>query len=171
MFLSSSFQHWFEKHFTHLNNSRFNFTSYMLREMSSNYVTKLETKNSQEHISSLVSKFLPALRETSSSINHSPFHSSSKFSNHSKEDPLCSLSLPTKSSPSLKTGSNHLPSVSSSNFIKGTLGSNKTLDSPSLKIVFKKNLGAYETFSSSCLGASCWIKSKVEAAKHLKSSF
>ena len=49
--------------------------------------------------------------------------------------------------------------------------SNKTLDSPSSKIIFKKTLGAYETFSSSCLGASSCSKSNVKHAKHVKSSF
>ena len=49
--------------------------------------------------------------------------------------------------------------------------SNKTSDSPSSKIIFKKNLGAYETFIYSYLGASSCRKSKFKAAKYINSSF
>ena len=61
-------------------------------------------------------------------INHPPSHySSSKFTNHLKEDPPYALSAPAKSSPTLKTHSNRLPSISSSNS-KKTSGPNKTFD-------------------------------------------
>ena len=155
-----------------MKNSIFNSTSHVFRDRHSNSSTELEIKNSQEYVSSSVSKYLFALKQTSSRINHSPsFSSYYKFSNHLKEDLLSSLIPPTKSPLSLNTGSNHLPSTSPSNFTKEILGSKKTLDSPSSKIIFKKTLGSYEKTSSSCLDASSCIKSKVKSVKHITSSF
>ena len=49
--------------------------------------------------------------------------------------------------------------------------SNKTLDSSSSKIISKKTLGSFNTFSFSCLGLSSYRKYKAKAAKHHKSSF
>ena len=60
---------------------------------------------------------------------------------------------------------------SSSNFTKEILGSHKTLDFSSSKIIFKKTLGAYKTFSSFYLGTSSYSKSKIKATKNLNYSF
>ena len=56
-------------------------------------------------------------------------------------------------------------------FTKEIFVSNKNIDLPSTKIIFKKQLWAYETFSSSYLGSCSYIKSKVKAATHVKLSF
>ena len=60
---------------------------------------------------------------------------------------------------------------SSSNFSQEIVGFNKTLDLPLSKIIHKKTLGSFKTFSSSHLDPSSLRKSKVKAAKHLKYSF
>ena len=132
----------------------------------------------EAHILNVIS----IIREDFSSSSH---HSSSKYCNNSKVHVPSALNLPTKSLPNLKTTSNHLPHVSSlyyhspylkddyssSNFATEILESKNKLHSTSSKIIFKKTLEAYKTFSSSYLGVSSCSKSKFEATKHLKSSF
>ena len=106
--------------------------------MNSN--TELESKNSQEHISPPIYQCLPALKDISSKINNPASYSySSKFTRHLKEDLLSSLIASTKSPPALNTGSNHLPSISSSNS-KKISGFNKTFDFYSNEIISKKTL-------------------------------
>ena len=84
----------------------------IFRDRTSKSITEPENKTSQEDIFSLLSQFLPALKESSSSlistanIHHPPTHSSSfKFDNHPKEDLSLELSPLSESSPILNTGS------------------------------------------------------------------
>ena len=51
------------------------------------------------------------------------------------------------------------------------MGFNETLDLLLSKIINKKTLGIYETFSSSYLGVSSCSKPEVKATKYLKSYF
>ena len=98
-------------------------------------------------------------------IHRSSFHSSSDVTTHPKEDLLPKLRSPNYHSHRFKHD------FSSSYFTKQVLGCNKTTCLPLSKIIHKKTLGCFKTFSSSYLGPSSCSKSKIKAAKHIKSSF
>ena len=89
------------------------------------------------------------------------FHSSSKFETHPKEDLLTKSKILLSSKPSSTPNDDSLLS----NVTKEILGSNKTLDLPSRKIVHNKPLGSFKTFDSSHLDPPSCSKSKVKAAK------
>ena len=112
---TSSFQSAFESKFAYLKTSIFNSSSMIIRHINSKSRTKTQIKTSQEHMSSSSSQFLPALKESSSSlisttkVYHLHTHSSSsKFVIHPKEDRPPALSPHINSLPTLNTGFNQL---------------------------------------------------------------
>ena len=97
-------------------------------------------------------------------INYlTPRSSSSKF-NHLKEDPPSALSPPTKSSHTLKTRSNHLPSISSPNS-KKISRPYKNFDFSSHKIISKKT--SELILSSKSLPTSKTKKINIFLDRHL----